>query len=247
MNSALKMNSLRSSQKKLWPLVLVAALLVCFAAPMPLLRAEIRSVAVPFAGDVVESWEEFPVWYVTPPLIIFGGQASIAGPNDYIWQTASALATPGGFGLGPFEAQAQDGTHGYGSSVDLGTVNINFQSPITGFGGYWGCAGNPITLEFYGENQTWVGSDSFNYASPNHDGSLQWNGWQSSVPLYSISYSGAWVVNDSLRITEVPEPDIGLLLGFGMLARAVCKDRFRGFYFTTRSSAVHKLRSGPAE
>ncbi len=174
------------------------------------LRADVTSIANPFSGDALETFEEFPLGIITTqPLTIFGGRATISGSYEFIWKTASTLGTPFGFGLGPFDAQAYDGTHGYGTSLAYGTTQITFSSPVTDFGGYWGSAVTPLiptTFDFYGSGGTLIGTSSFTYSSPNNNGTLEWHGWHSDVPIYSMDYSGGWVVNDSLRLTLVPEP-----------------------------------------
>jgi hypothetical protein len=184
------------------------------------LRAGITSIIDPFSGDMVETWEEFPVANPGSPVMIFGGQATISGDNPFVWMTTYSLGTPGGLGLGPFPARASDGTHGYVTSVSPGAARITFQLPVTDFGGYWGYAVEyPAAIfNFYDSQGLLIGSENFNYSSPNNDGTLQWQGWHSTVPIASVSYSGHWVANDSLRIALVPEPRVNLILALAVTA-----------------------------
>jgi hypothetical protein len=178
------------------------------------LRADITLIAEPFTGSAVETWEEFPVANPGSPATIFGGQATISGDNPFVWMTTFVLGTPGGLGLGPFPARAFDGTHGYTTSVSPGTARISFQSPVADFGGYWGYAvGYPAaSFMFYDSEGALIGSESFTYTSPNNNGTLQWHGWHSTLPISSVEYTGHWVANDSLRISVVPEPSTTWLL-----------------------------------
>ena len=178
------------------------------------LGAGVTSLPAPFTGDFRETWEQFPVDYPGSPVTIFGGQATISGGNPFVWMTTYTFGTPGGLGLGAFTAKAFDGTHGYVTSISPGTAVINFQSPVSDFGGYWGYATEyPAAIfNFYDSLGSLIGTESFTYVSPNNDGSLQWQGWHSTIPISSVVYSGHWVANDSLRITVVPEPGTNALL-----------------------------------
>lgn len=183
-------------------------------------RADISSIPNPFTGSAIESWENHPVVNPGSPTPIFGGQATISGDNPFIWMTTSELGAPGGLGLGPFPARAFDGMLGYVTSVSPGTAQIRFLSPITDFGGYWAHAVGypPVSFAFYDPQGTLIGSQNFSYSSPNNDGTLEWQGWHSTVPISSIEYSGHWVANDSLRFAVVPEPSTTCLFVAAVLA-----------------------------
>jgi hypothetical protein len=175
----------------------------------------------------METFEEYnraqvSDWHYVP-LSIFSGSATISGPHAYIWLNGTQLGYPGTFGLGPYNARAHDGNQGYGNSISYGTTTVTFDSPINAFGGYWGCASTttPIVFDFYDPSGTLVGTQSVLYSAPNQDGTLQWFGWNSSVPIARIDYSGTWVVNDSLRLQAVPEPATLLLLSTGVMVLAL--------------------------
>lgn len=176
----------------------------------PSVQADITRIARPFTGDFMETWEGFPVANPGSPLPIFSGLATISGENPFVWMTTFSLAMPGGLGLGPFPARAIDGTHGYVTGVSPGIGRVDFQSPVTHFGGYWGYAvGYPAAaFSFYNSQGSLIGSKSFTYTAPNNNGTLEWQGWHSTVPISSVEWTGHWVANDSLRITVVPEPAI---------------------------------------
>ena len=194
--------------------LVIAAILSQFILNPGLLRADITLIGNPFLGDSMETWEEFPVANPGSPAIIFGGRATISGDNPFVWMTTFTLGTPGGLGLGPFPARAFDGSHGYVTSVSPGTGRISFLSPVTDFGGYWGYSvGYPAaTFGFYDSQGSLIGTQSFTYTAPNNNGTLEWQGWHSTVPISSVEWTGHWVANDSLRIIVVPEPTTYCLL-----------------------------------
>ena len=179
------------------------------------LPAQITVIPHPFTGEAEESWEEFPVGFTPTSLMpIFDGAATISSSSAYVWMNTPELGIPGGMGLGPFTAKAYDGTQGYASSAAGITAEIIFNSPVLNFGGYWGNGvGDPDTVfTFFDNNGAVIWSDSFHYVSPGNDGSLQWRGWHSEGPIHALRFSGYWVVNDSLRLSTVPEPSAGIIL-----------------------------------
>jgi hypothetical protein len=129
-------------------------------------------------------------------------------------QIGIAEPNTGGFGLGSYAARSHDGTQGYGTSLAYGTTRIDFASPVSQFGGYWASASTtiPIMFSFYNAQGSLVGTDSVLYSAPNNNGTPEWFGWNSVVGISRIDYSGSWVVNDSLRFTNVPEPSSATLL-----------------------------------
>jgi hypothetical protein len=207
--------TMKTLSRRRWQktLMIVAILLQLILQPS-LLRADITPITDPFTGDFIETWEGFPVGYPGSPATVFGGRATISGDNPFVWMTTFTLGTPGGLGLGPFPARAVDGSHGYVTSVSPGTGRINFQAPVTDFGGYWGYSvGYPAaTFGFYDSQGSLIGTQSFTYTAPNFNGTLEWQGWHSTVPISSVEWTGHWVANDSLRIVVVPEPATGCLL-----------------------------------
>ena len=187
--------------------------------------AQLQSLPNAFLGNATETFEELSrdnvqaLQNVQVP--IFSGLATISGPNEYTWLNGTQLGYPGTFGLGPYNARAHDGNQGYGTGVAYGTSRITFSVPTGEFGGYWGCASTttPMIFSFYDPQGGFIGSQSVVYLAPNNDGTLEWFGWQSSAPIGRVEYSGTWVVNDSLRLTLVLEPNCALLvlMGAGLL------------------------------
>jgi hypothetical protein len=135
------------------------------------------------------------------------GKATISGGNPFIWKTTERFGQSGGLGLGAFTAKAHDGIHGYTTSQQNGTAQIDFKVAVTDFGGYWAHAVGfaevrpPTTFSFFNSHGGLVGSETFSYSRPNNNGTLEWQGWHFSEPVSRISYSGDWVANDSLRIS----------------------------------------------
>jgi hypothetical protein len=193
-------------------------------------RGQLLRLADEFSGTAIETFEGLSRNDISAlnnvEVPIFSGLATISGPNEYIWLNGTQLGYPGTFGLGYYNARAHDGNQGYGTSLSYGTSRITLNQPAYAFGGYWGCASTttPMVFAFYDLNGGLIGSDSVRYSAPNNNGTLEWFGWQSSVPVGRVEYSGTWVVNDSLRLQVVPEPGSAalLLLGAGVL-RALAK------------------------
>jgi hypothetical protein len=182
--------------------------------------AAITPIANPFTGDGLETWEEFTAGQIGSPVTMFSGEATISGGNQFIWQTEYMLGAAGGLGLGPFDARAYDGTQGYVNSIYEGITQITLRSPISDFGGYWGSGVEwgttpPVLLTFLDSQGSSIGTTSFTYGSPGNNGTLEWQGWHSSLPVYGITYYGNWVASDSLRYTLAPEPSLGALLIMG--------------------------------
>ena len=195
--------------------------------------AQLNTIPSEFTGSAIETFEELSRANVSAlqnvEVPIFSGLATISGPNEYIWLNGTQLAYPGTFGLGYYNARAHDGNQGYGTSLAYGTSRITFATPINEFGGYWGCASTttPMVFAFYDGNGAAIGSKSVVYSAPNNDGTLEWFGWQSSVPIGRVEYSGTWVVNDSLRLQVVPEPDCTVLLSTGLALLVLIPHRRR--------------------
>jgi hypothetical protein len=198
-----------------WSRLCVAFLPLLISNP---LYARLSAVPTEFTGSAIESFEEFSQADVfdlnNVPIPIFSGQATISGPAEYIWRNGT-IGDPATFALGNVTAQAHDGNQGFGTSVAFGTNVISFSTPVSEFGGYWasGTPIQPILFRFYNFTGGVIGTDFIVYSPPNHDGTLQWFGWQSTAPISRIAYAGSWMVNDSLRIETVPEPSTtGLVL-----------------------------------
>jgi hypothetical protein len=188
----------------------------------------------PFAGSLTETWESFPNYTVPVrptllpnPTAIMGGAAMISHPFMAVYEPTVSLAffdlNTSGF------AQVADGSKGIGSHSIASlsssrTTTITFLSPISAFGAFWGALtgggiGDPntVVLDFFDVFGNPIGTDSFAYShSSLGDGRLDWHGWQSSIPVGSLTYTGDFVAVDGLQADAVPEPGTLLLLGSGL-------------------------------
>ena len=213
-------------------LVLVMGLALDLAAGAA--HAAIISIG-PFAGSLTETWESFPnytvpvrVTFLPNPTAIMGGAAMISHPFMVVYEPAVPLAFFDFFTSGL--AQVADGSKGMGSAAISGspqsnaTTIITFLSPIDAFGAFWGSLtgggrGDPVTVvvDFFDVFGNPIGTDSFSYShSSVGDGRLDWHGWQSSIPVGSLTYTGLDVAVDGLQADAVPEPGTLLLLGSGL-------------------------------
>lgn len=198
-----------------------------------------------FTGQYSETWESFDnfgnynaISYLPSNTTILGGIAQIVHPRMVIYEEAD----PVGYGLvtsGDF-AQVSDGIRGMGTdnsqffpNIDT-TARINFLTPVIAFGGYWGGETGqwapdpaPIEVRFYDVSNNLIGSDTFFYTrSQQFDGLLEWHGWQSTVAIGAIEYTGSFVVNDGLQANTVPEPSSVCVLG-ALLASHLLRRRKR--------------------
>jgi len=191
----------------------------------------------PFSGQMSETWESFTNYVNNPnfyedafgPISTFGGAASVSSPFSgqggvIVIYEPIAGAT---FGLGSYgSAQVSDGTKGAGVNTGFpaAPMTINFNTPIVDFGGYWGAAdifGNqtvPIVFDFYDASGGLIGSVTEQFGNKS-DGSLDWHGYNSAVPVSTVVVTGDYLVNDGLQ-ANVPTPAAGLVLGFAGLAAA---------------------------
>jgi hypothetical protein len=163
----------------------------------------------PFVGDISESWESFPNYgasgyppatYLSNPTSIMAGRATIHSPYMLVYDANP----PYDFGLGEYSAAGvSDGVRGMGLNRADAVTTINFASGVSSFGAYW--AGiytvsglrPDITINFYDQSSELIGSVSFVNTLANGD--LQWFGWKSDIPIYSVQYSGDYSVIDGLQ------------------------------------------------
>lgn len=211
--------------------LVVTALTLLSSLTLPA-GAQVTSTG-PFTGSASETWESFPNYqsnpsfYQTDPTAIFGGAATIS--NDYmaVYQPSAGAS----FGLGSSgPAQVSDGTKGMGVDRGEQTTTIQFASPVSAFGGYWGAAtfgsGTTVTVSFFDVFASLIDTQTFNYSRDGFgDGLLEWHGWNSTTGIGAITYSGDYVVNDGLQInaanvSAVPEPSSMALLLMGGLPLA---------------------------
>jgi hypothetical protein len=175
----------------------------------------------PFTGTLSETWESFPhyspdAYYLADPTTIMGGGATISSPSMVIYEPGAVAP----FGLGQNGlATVSDGAKGMGLNGGFETAAISFLNPVSDFGAYWGDGFGDVTLEFSDGS-----SASFSYSRPPPgDGVLEWHGWNSTIGITDVSYTGFYVAIDGLQANLVPETlprcaDALLLLPFGLSA-----------------------------
>jgi hypothetical protein len=190
----------------------------------------------PFTGNLKESWESFNDYLTGPrhlanPTVIMGGGAFISNSLMGVYLTNSATS----FGLGSSgNAKVADGLKGMGLDGFTQTATITFANPAVDFGAYWGAATQPwgpnyppveptpstVSLAFSDGSV-----ENFTYFAPDHSGTLEWHGWHFTTGITSISYSGSFVVVDSLQANVIPEPATTLLsaMGIGLLVLHRCR------------------------
>jgi hypothetical protein len=200
----------------------------------------------PFLGAIQESWESFPNFrstletlghksFLTGPMPIFNGMATISHPKMAIYEPGSANYNLGSSG----DAQIAHGHKGLGLEVTgpqilpeyIEPASISFDQPVFSFGGYW-AAGTDylfdpevIEFQFFDTSGNFVGSDEWPYSRSFQinedqmiywgDGELQWIGWEFFVPVQHIVFGGGAVVADFLQANPVPEPSSVALVLFG--------------------------------
>ena len=200
---------------------------------VPLANAGVISPIGPFAGTASETWEGFlyynenPNFYEVSPATIFGGRATIT--HDFM----AVYGPPSTFGLGTSgTAQVFDGVKGMGldrsEEFGAGPAIIDFSTPVTEFGAYWGAAtgdggdlGDPavVTVSFFDTGGGLIDTITFDYShSDTGDGGLDWQGWSSTTAIGSIVYFGNFVVIDGMQANQVPAPSALALLGIAGLA-----------------------------
>ncbi|MCL4740980.1 MAG: PEP-CTERM sorting domain-containing protein [Phycisphaerales bacterium] len=209
----------------------VVCVVACAAA-----AASAQTPIGPFSGGISETWEGFQTYSQNPnfyedangPISTFGGNAMVSSQ----WSGQGGILVVyspfiDGFGLGNYGlAGVSDGQNGMGINTGFpgSPVKIDFATPVTDFGGYWGAAevfGNPsapIQFDFYDANGGLVGSTTEHYAD--FSGTLHWFGWNfnSIGPVKTVVYTGDFVVNDGLQANLVPTPASLALAGLGVLA-----------------------------
>ncbi|MHC4217339.1 MAG: hypothetical protein ACYSU7_02675 [Planctomycetota bacterium] len=176
----------------------------------------------PFAGTFSETWEGFDNYQDNPntnepsPASILDGEATITVALMSIYEPGVAEFLLGTSGA----AQVADGVKGMGIGFeDFDTVAlIEFETPVTDFGAFWGAAtgsifGDPaaIAITFFDLDAAPIDTVTIEYShSAGGDGNLDWHGWHSQTPVGSITYSGNFVVIDGMQVIPVPGPG-GLL------------------------------------
>lgn len=201
-------------------------------------RADLTPIG-PFTGELFESWETFPTSapendYLPDPTSIMGGAATISSPRMVIFEPGVLDCSLGSSGY----AVPSDGIKGMGLGGSSQSATITFAQPVRMFGAYWGAFTIPglgldpaiVNLTFRDASGVILTQTSFEYShTVPHDGVLDWHGWETSVPIGSLAYSGTGVVIDALSASLVPEPGTLSLIAIAILLprrkRCVSADR----------------------
>jgi hypothetical protein len=166
-----------------------------------------------FTGDISESWQGFqnymfnPDFHEASPATIFGGQATITNPVMAIYEPGFAEFGLGSSGLC---AQVADGTKAMGLNGPDQTAVIEFATPVTEFGAWWGGTTggkfpdpNTIAVSFYDADGVLIEMLNFEYShSIQFDGVLDWHGWSISPPAATITYKSDFVAIDALQANQ---------------------------------------------
>ena len=170
-----------------------------------------------FTGDISESWQGFQNYMLNPdfheasPATIFGGEATIANPVMAIYEPGFAEFGLGSSGLC---AQTADPTKAMGLNGPDQIAVIEFVTPVTEFGAWWGGTTggnfpdpNTIVLSFYNTEGALIETLSFAYShSAQFDGGLDWHGWSISTPAATITYESDYVAIDALQANHAACP-----------------------------------------
>ena len=217
----------------------VVCALTIFNAGPTRAQSPLVSTSGPFVGTMSEGWESFPRFggtYLASPTSIMGGHATIANSMMAVYQSGQAFLGTSG------TAQVADGTQGLMLNYFAQTATITWNTPIMEFGGYFAADtssynGDPtiVTVSFYGQSSTLLDTEIFSYShSATGDGGLDWHGWLSATPVYSITLHGDFLTMDSLQ-AAIPEPSVTALVilaavmmaGFTSI-RAVMRNESKG-------------------
>jgi hypothetical protein len=165
-----------------------------------------------FNGTHKESWESFEAHDgSTPPLpnatSIFDGLATITYPGEFYVINPNIVDFS--WGSTDTHASVVDGFNGLGINSDrfAGAVTIDFNSPITRFGGYWAAGfgadfNGIISFEFSDGTGATVSYSSLS-------GVPEWHGWEFEHEITSLSFAGDFVFLDGLQAKALTVPDAG--------------------------------------
>ncbi|RYG26465.1 PEP-CTERM sorting domain-containing protein [bacterium] len=182
-------------------------------------HAQISTTGV-FTGSLNEGFEGFNNYnqgstYLSNPTSIMGGAASLTSTWGVVYQPG-----PAGFGLGGRGmATVSNGSKAFGLNTSVGVTSLTFSQSISQFGGYFNhdSSGNGVKFRFYDENDAQIGSDMFSTIPFGNQ--MTFVGFDSTVGIKRVEYSGSYVVADGLRanVQAVPEPASMAALGLGAL------------------------------
>ena len=192
----------------------------------------------PFTGTHSETFESFsnpsggPFFLPNPIVTIMGGFATITSTNNGM-MIYNPTTSPWGLNPSGINAGVSDGSQAFGLNNRGDSITINFNSPVTAFGGYFAAAFGDSTIGLNGLvsfSFSDGSSDNFTYSDPSNlnPSPLVWDGWTFSTPISSVTISGNDLAMDGLQaIAPVPEPTTLALAGFGSVAALLMARRRR--------------------
>ncbi|MFU8829694.1 MAG: PEP-CTERM sorting domain-containing protein [Phycisphaerales bacterium] len=170
----------------------------------------------PFVGDAWEPFELIGPPGGTPgPAEIFDGQATIYDQLANMLMIANSLHSfPTETTIFPYNGNLMGG-------AVTGYLAIDFHTPVTEFGGYFGTADilEGGMIMFFDEQGQNIGTEPMQL----NLGEWDWFGWSSDTPIsrvevYGNSTPGLPIVFDDLQVNYIPAPTTGALLGLAGLA-----------------------------
>lgn len=166
----------------------------------------------PFVGDAWEPYENIGAPGGTPgPARIFDDGATTYDQNANFLMIATNL----------FSFLTETQIFPYNGNLMGGYVTgqavIEFDAPVTEFGGYFGTADilTDSTISLYDTEGSLISTEAMNFEL----GEWNWHGWSSDVAISRVEIHGSTtpglpIVMDDLQVTyAVPTPATGALLG----------------------------------
>lgn len=164
-----------------------------------------------FTGDLSEGFESFAVGPHFDPFTIFGGAATLDEPaNPFVFTSIEDIGPEG-------RVEAYEGQ--YMASIVSNSAIIEFDTPITDFGGFFTTVGLPGASEVVFRDDEGAALDTLPMSfTPDV---WEWKGWHSDAPFTQIQITTAelavWEL-DGLQAT-VPEPaSMSMLVLLGLAA-----------------------------
>lgn len=167
-----------------------------------------------FSGILHESWDEFPTQqeqlFLPNPTPTFGHHATVTTTGDF---PALAVYNPPTNPFGDYKPV--DGDFFAVTQNTGDRIRIDFDQPVSQFGGYWGQ--DPIRVEFFDAAGASVGAGDYT-PDLSTDGTLKWLGWSSTLAFTSVQVDCVnSMVFDSMEASPVPEPLSMVALGCGIV------------------------------
>lgn len=188
---------------------------LAFASIAGVASASVTTIG-PFTGDAWENYETIgPPGGTNGPAEIFGGEATTYDQNANFLMIATSL----------FSFISQTEILPYNGNIMGGYVTgqavIEFDTPVTAFGGYFGTADvhTDSVINLYDGNGSLISSEPMNFEL----GEWNWHGWSSDTPISRVEIQGSPtpglpIVMDDLQVSYIPAPATGALIGLVGLA-----------------------------